>query len=70
MYHMTTSNLIQMLNNNTGATTMKTIKAIQATKEESNTMVIQIPKQRGWMPPPTKSFKNRYHEFKNSWHKN
>jgi len=48
---------------------MKTLKAIQAPKGESNTITIQAPKQRGWMPPPTKAFKNRRHEFKNSWHK-
>jgi hypothetical protein len=48
---------------------MKTIKAIQTTKAESNTLTISAPKSRGWMPPPTKTHKNLRHEFKNSWHK-
>jgi len=49
---------------------MKTLKAIQAPKAESNnTLTIFAPKSRGWMPPPTKAHKNRRQEFKNSWHK-
>ena len=43
--------------------------AIQAKKQVSNTIVIEAPKQRGYMPPPSKVFKNRRHDFKNRWHK-
>lgn len=43
--------------------------ALTAKKTVSNTLIIEAPKQRGWMPPPTKSHKNRRHDFKNRWHK-
>lgn len=44
--------------------------ALTQKKQDSNVLFIPKPKERGYMPPSTKVFKNRRHEFKNKWHKN
>jgi len=42
---------------------------LKAKKVESNTLVIERPKERGFMPPPSRVFKDkrRQDKKKNSW---
>jgi len=41
---------------------------IQPKKKDSNLLIIERPKERGHMPPPSRKFKNKKHLFKNKWH--
>jgi hypothetical protein len=35
------------------------MKTIQPRKEESNSIIVESPKKRGWMPPPSKRFEDK-----------
>lgn len=38
---------------------MRTMKAVSEKKQDSNTIVVQAPKGRGFMPPPSRKFQNK-----------
>jgi len=38
---------------------MKAMKAIQEKKADSNIIMVEAPKGRGFMPPPSRTFQNK-----------
>jgi hypothetical protein len=42
---------------------------LKAKKVESNTLVIERPKERGFMPPPSRKFKDKRRKLVDRFHK-